>query len=428
MRGVLLLGSLVYLLVLLGLATFRRELLVLAIPLLVYLAAALPLQPREPSLSVERSLVPDRVMEGGPVTVRLSVTNESSRPHRLSVQDLVPPRLVPDVGRCLAAASLAPGETLVLTYGATPLRGVYSFRQVQVTIPGPLGLTQRMLVLPAPGCLLVLPRVARLRRLSVRPLRTRGHAGPVPARLGGSGVDFFGVREYQIGDPRRWINWRASARLPSALFTNEFEQERIADVGILLDARLRGDVGAGPNSLFEHAVHATASLADAFLRDGNRVALLIFGQYVQWTFPGYGKVQRERVMRALAGAELGDSDVFDSLENLPSRLFAAGSLLVLVSPVARDDVPPLLRLRARGYQLLVIRPDPVALETQQQTSHPSLELAARTLRVEAALVRRSLMQAGVQIVDWQVDQPFEQVVHSALRRVAPWTRPVGARA
>ena len=424
----LLLGSLVYLLVLLGLATFRRELLVLAIPLLVYLAAALPLQPREPRLSVERSLVPDRVMEGARVTVLLSVTNESSRPHRLTVQDLVPPRLVPDAGRCLTASSLAPGETLVLTYGATPPRGAYSFHQVQVTLPGPLGLTQRTLALAAPGRLLVLPRIARLRRLSVRPLRTRGHAGPVPARLGGSGVDFFGVREYQIGDPQRWINWRASARLPSALFTNEFEQERIADVGLLLDARLHSDVGAGPNSLFEHAVHAIASLADVFLRDGNRVALLIFGQYVQWILPGYGKVQRERIMLALAGAELGDSHVFDSLENLPSRLFAAGSQLVLVSPVARDDVPPLLRLRALGYQLLVIRPDRVALETQQQVSHPSLELAASTLRVEAALVRRSLLQAGVQIVDWQVDRPLEQVVHAALRRAAPWTRPMGARA
>jgi uncharacterized protein (DUF58 family) len=253
-------------------------------------------------------------------------------------------------------------------------------------------------------------------------------------------VDFFGVREYQMGDPRRWINWRASARHPSVLFTNEFQQERIADVGLILDARLRSVVNAGSEMVFEHAVHAAAALADVFLRDGNRVALLVVGQYVRWTFPGYGKVQRERLMRALASAEPGDSRVFDSLENLPTRLFPAGSQLVLVSPVARDDVPVLLRLRARGYQLLVIRPRPPALGLEGGSDGPTagsgrmvhpdagaLELAVRTLRVEAALVRRSLMQAGTRVVDWRVDVPFEQVMHAALTRVAPWTHPVGVR-
>jgi uncharacterized protein (DUF58 family) len=283
---------------------------------------------------------------------------------------------------------------------------------------------QREVVLAAPATLLALPRFARLRRLSIRPQRTRGHAGPVPARLGGSGVDFYGVREYQAGDAQRWINWRASARHPTALFTNEFEQERIADVGLILDARLRSDVVIGPESLFEHGVHAAAALADVFLRDGNRVALLVFGQFVQWTFPGYGKVQRERLLRALARAKPGDSRVFDSLENLPTRLFPAGSQLVLVSPVARDDVPTLLHLRARGYQLLVIRPDPVSLELRGLSPEPAVELAGRIRSVERTLVRRRLLRAGVQVVDWRVDIPFEQVVHGSLRRVPAWVRGV----
>ncbi|MCL7455525.1 MAG: DUF58 domain-containing protein [Anaerolineae bacterium] len=41
-----------------------------------------------------------------------------------------------------------------------------------------------------------------------------------PARAGPAPI--FGVREYQAGDPRRWINWRVSARHPRSLFTNEF--------------------------------------------------------------------------------------------------------------------------------------------------------------------------------------------------------------
>ena len=444
MKRILILGGLIYLLLLVGLACLDRRLLVLAIPLVVYLGAALPFGPGELRLRAVRSTSPDRTIEGSPVNVRLSITNEGTALEQLLVQDTVSPRLTVEDGKPAAAIALGPGETFEMEYTLKSGRGAYDWEHIQVTAGDLLGLSQRTTLVAAPGHLTVLPRVVPLRRLAIRPLRTRGHAGPVPARQGGPGTDFYGVREYQPGDPQRWINWRASARHwrasarhDAALFTNEFEQERIADVGLILDARARNEVRAGygvraghgvgtrNESLFEHAVQATASLADTFLRDGNRVALLVFGQYVDWTFPGYGKVQREQILRALAKAEPGESQIFDSLEFLPTRLFPAGSQLVMVSPVSRDDLPVLLRLRGRGYQLLVIRPDPIAFEMQGLASEPSLELAARILRAERGLVRRRLQQAGVQVVEWPVDRLLDQMIHASLGRVPPWFRSVG---
>jgi uncharacterized protein (DUF58 family) len=425
MRRILILGGLIYLLLLGGLASLDRRLLVLAIPLLVYLGTALPFGPGELRLRAVRSLSPDRTIEGPPVSVRLSITNEGSALEQLLVRDLVPRRLGVEDGKPAAAIALGPGETFEMEYRLRSERGTYDWEHIQVTAGDLFGLSQQTTLVPAPGHLTVLPRVVSLRRLAIRPLRTRGHAGPVPARQGGPGTDFYGVREYQLGDPQRWINWRASARHDAALFTNEFEQERIANVGLILDARARNEVRAASDSLFEHAVRATASLADTFLRDGNRVGLLVFGRYVDWTFPGYGKVQREQILRALARAEPGESQIFDSLEYLPTRLFPAGSQIVMVSPVSRDDLPVLLRLRARGYQLLVIRPDPVAFEMQGLASEPSVELAARILRAERGLVARRLRQAGVQVVEWPVDRMLDQMIHASLGRVPPWFRLVG---
>jgi uncharacterized protein (DUF58 family) len=146
---------------------------------------------------------------------------------------------------------------------------------------------------------------------------------------------------------------------------------------------------------------------------------------VDWTFPGYGKVQRERILRALTHAEPGESEVFHSLGILPTRLFPAGSQIVLISPVTRDDLPVLLRLRARGYQLLVIRPNGIDLEMQGLPHHREVELAARILRAEWGLVRRRLQQAGVQVVDWPVDRLLDQVIHATLGRVPPWFRALG---
>jgi uncharacterized protein (DUF58 family) len=88
-------------------------------------------------------------------------------------------------------------------------------------------------------------------------------------------------------------------------------------------------------------------------------------------------------------------------------------------------VPTLVRLRARGYQLLVISPDPVAFEARLLESYPSVNLAARIARLERVLLLRKLRQAGIQIVDWRVDQPFDQVVHASLGRTPHWFRAVG---
>jgi uncharacterized protein (DUF58 family) len=425
MRRFLLLGGLVYLLLLAGLVLVDGRIVALALPLVVYMATALIFAPGEPKLEFTRSLSDDRVYGGKDVVVRLKVANEGSALEQILVRDLHPKRLKVIDGKAEALTSLPPGETTELEYTVRTVRGSYVLGKVRVTASDALGLFRRESLHSVPERLLVLPDVLRLRRLPIRPLRTRGYAGPVPARQGGSGIDFFGVREYQTGDPQRWINWRISARHPRSLFTNEFEQERIADVGLILDARSRTSVKSRGASLFEHSIQATASLAVAFLSDGNRVGLLVYGRTLDWTLPGYGKVQRERVFQALARAETGESRIFDSLTYLPTRFFPAKSQLVLVSPLRTDDLPMLIRLRAHGYQLLVVRPDPVAFEMASLKPQPEVALAERIIRVERLLLLRKLQQAGIQVVDWRVDQPFDQVVHASLGRQSTWHRGIG---
>jgi uncharacterized protein (DUF58 family) len=418
---------LVYALLLVGLASLNGDLVALVLPLAVYLAAALLYGPGQLKLRAAHSLSDDRVHGGKAVTARLEVINEGGDLDEILVQDLLPPGLEVVDGSPSMLASLPAGDTLAFSYQVRAQRGGFRFDEVRITASERFGLFRRVASISAPAELFILPQPRPLKRVTIRPLRTRGYAGPVPARQGGSGTDFFGVREYQAGDPRRWINWRISARHPRSLFSNEFEQERIADVGLILDARSRSDVVAGEQSLFEHAVQATASLAEAFLGDGNRVGLLVYGRVLDWTFPGYGKVQRERMLRALARARTGESQVFDNLDYLPTRFFPSQSQLVLVSPLWPDDLPTLVRLRARGYQVLVVRPDPVELEVQALAPGPEVELAARIARVEWLLLLRRLQRAGIRVVDWRVQEPLDRAVHTSLGRLVPRPGLAGAR-
>ncbi len=416
MTKLFLLGFLVYGLIFASLATLNGGLLALTIPLLIYLGAGFLRQPETLRLKVSRSLSTDHVFPGEPVTVKLTLTNEGTWLDEVLLEDLLPNSLIQVDGQVSVMTSLPPGGTVQLVYRVQGKRGIYHFSAVRVTAGGHLSLFKKRTRLPAPGQFLVLPEVVRLQRVEIRPRQTRVYSGVIPARQGGPGVEFFGVREYQPGDPLRWINSRASARHAQTTFINEFEQERVADVGLILDARQQSDVPSSEGSLFEYSIQATTALADAFLNAGNRVGLFIYGRALNWTFPGYGKIQRERILWALAQAKPGAGHVFEKLEHLPTRLFPARSQLVLVSPLLPHDPDELIKLRARGYRLLVVSPDPIAFEQKERSKEREIVLATRIARLERKVLLGKLRQADIRVLDWPVETPFPQAAHAALSR------------
>ncbi len=429
MKRILFLGVTIYALVILAFASVNGALLGLALPVLLYMGVGLLFGPDDVELSVERDIGQDRVLPGVPVNISIRITNLGRRLESLSLFDQLPNGLTLIDGETSLMTSLEAGETAELIYTVRAERGYYRFREVVVETADRLGIRQKNVTFSAEGRLFVQPVVQRIGRVNIRPRGTRVYAGYIPARKGGSGIEFFGVREYQQGDPLKWINWRASARHRNSLFINEFEQERVADVGIILDTRRRSEVRVnGGNSLFECGVQAAAALAESFLNDGNRVGLLQYGTQLDWTYPGYGKVQRERILQSLARAEPGESMVFEKLENLPKRLLPANSQLVLISPLQNDDVDVLIQLRARGYALMVISPDPVifelaGLDAQDETS----SLASRLARIERTLMLHKLRQAGIQVLDWDVDTPLDGALHVTLSRPVPLVHPIEVR-
>jgi uncharacterized protein (DUF58 family) len=427
MRPLVLLGILIYALILAGLATLNGVLLMLALPLVVYLAAGLLETPAQPRLSVIRSLSSDRAAPDAPFAVTLAITNQGARLEELLLEDYVPAPLHIVDGAPRLLTALAPGATVELIYTVGGPRGRYRFAGMRATAHDRLGLVSRSVVVAAPAQLVVVPELIKLRQLAIRPRRTQIYTGLIPARQGGPGVEFFGVRAYRAGDPTRWINARATARHPEALFVNEFEQERVTEVGMILDVRARCDVRTARGALFEYGIQATAALADAFLDRGNRVGLLLYGNMLDWTFPGYGKVQRERILRALARAAPGDSAAFEELDRIPTRLFPARAQLVLVSPLLARDRDMLIRLRARRYELLIISPNPIAFEQHALGTGPEVALGARVAGLERAVLLRGLRQAGIMAIDWDVEQPFQQVAALALSRAPRWPRSAGGR-
>jgi uncharacterized protein (DUF58 family) len=355
------------------------------------------------------------------------VTNRGSHLEEVLLDDVVPADLKVRVGQSRRLIRLPKDSTYTFSYKVTGPRGGYGFETVKAKVNDHLRMTSREVQIEAKGQLFIFPPVTRLRHVAIRPRRTRVYAGSIPARVGGNGTEFFGVREYHPGDPTRAINWRASAHQAQddLLFANEFQQERVADVGIILDGRLRTNEFTHDHSLFEYSVQAAAALTDALLTQGNRVGMLVYAAFLRWTVPGYGKIQREKILYSLAHAKPGGSEVFSDLEHLPTRLFPPESQIILISPLHEEDLTPLVQLRAQGYQILVVSPNPVKFELSYLRQNPNVELAGRVIQMERTLMMQRVQRAGIQVLDWDVSEPFDLVVKRRLSRPPAWLRAVG---
>ncbi|NUQ83753.1 MAG: DUF58 domain-containing protein [Anaerolineales bacterium] len=421
----LFLGVITYALLLAGMATVSGGMFALMLPLVVYLLAGFLFAPDEIKLEATRHLNAERVLPHSEVQVTVTITNRGSYLEEVLVEDVLPADLKIASGLNRHLIRLPKGSSCAFTYTVTGPRGGYGFEKVRARVNDHLGVTSREVAIEAKGQLFVFPPVMRLRRVAIRPRRTRVYAGTIPARAGGSGTDFFGVREYQPGDPPRAINWRASAHTLNELYANEYQQERVADVGIVLDGRLRTNEFALGHSLFEYSVQAAAAIADALLTQGNRVGLLVYAMFLRWTVPGYGKVQRERILHSLAHARPGGSEVFSNLGNLPTQLFPPESQIILVSPLLAEDLLPLVQMRAQGYQVLAVSPDPVKFELSYLKKDQSVILASRVIQLERRLLLQKVQRAGIQVLDWDVSEPFDQVVMRRLSRPPARLRAVG---
>jgi uncharacterized protein (DUF58 family) len=369
------------------------------------------------SFSAGRKLEQSRSNGIASVEMRLSVQNKAAQAVHLLVDDNIQPGMKIIDGELSRRVTLQPGEMAEMVYTFTAIRGNFLWQSIPVLVSDPLDLIQARLLLPAKAATQIQPAFKKFKSIPLRPHSTLHVPGSIPAKLGGSGTDFFGVREYHAGDPLRSLDWRLTARHPRRFFTKEFEQKEIADIGLILDARQSAELRIGEESLFEHSVGATASLAEMFLHQGHRVSLLVYGRTMLNVFPGYGKMQRQRVMSCLSKATVdSDKQTTVPLNYLPIRMFPSKALIILVSSHTAADRPLFVRLRAYGYQVLLVSPDPIDFARPTLGHDATSQLAILAGRLERRLQLKNISQLQIRVIDWQVSQPLFPLVRNALTR------------
>ncbi len=183
----------------------------------------------------------------------------------------------------------------------------------------------------------------------------------------GRGMDFSEVREYQIGDDIRTIDWNVTARHGHP-YVKVYEEERELTVMLLVDASSSGEFGTVDRMKGEIAVEICALLAFSAIKNNDKVGLLIFTDRIEkYIPPRKGKTHVLRVLRELLyfKPEGTKTDIGLALEYL-SRVIPRRSAVFLVSDFQAKGFAPALRIANRKHDVVAIRlVDPRELELPQ---------------------------------------------------------------
>lgn len=328
-----------------------------------------------------RSDMRARAREGEILGVELSLTARR-RLSTIVLEEDLPDRLGTPVR--LPIATLAGGQEVHHSYRLQcRRRGAYKLGPLVVRWGDPIGLVQRQQTLADAFELLIHPSVEPV--LS-RPLTRQFEDPPIRPPVSKpwpSGLEFYGMRDYQPGDDLRRIVWKAMARTGRVL-VREAEQGITDQISIVLDNDMRHHSREDPSDSFETGVRIAASLGVKHLTEGYAVTTNVNEGPITKSLRAQGAPIR--LLDALARVELGKTP----LDKLIMRLVATpgrDAHNILITPRLGADVAAHLRmLLNKGVSILV-----VALIWDEE--------AAETLNTATAL--------GCQVVEMRPGQSIQ---------------------
>ncbi|MCU0931923.1 MAG: DUF58 domain-containing protein [Serpentinimonas sp.] len=102
----------------------------------------------------------------------------------------------------------------------------------------------------------------------------------------GAGLDLADLREYQLHDDVRHIDWNVTARLQQP-HVRQFTEDREMTVWFLLDLSASVDFGSGDRTKRQTSAELVGTLARLLTRHGNRVGAVLYGDGVQQVLPAH---------------------------------------------------------------------------------------------------------------------------------------------
>ena len=262
-------------------------------------------------------------------------------------------------------------------------RGRYSFEDVRVEIADPFALESVEIDLPAPGALLVYPRLVKLDRL-FSDSGTQSHDGRRLLLRRHSGFELHGVRQYEQGESLRRVHWRSTARR-GQLMVKELEDAPRDEIAVLLDADRVAVVGES----FDVQVRAAGSILESFVRRGRRAVLVVNSERHDVQQVHSAAADWRRALELLAAAEpTGTATAERLLAAHDSPVARALELVVVTARLERGLVDRLVQRALSRRKVSLVYVDAASFNGATRRPEPLL------LRLDAAGIPIAVVRSG----------------------------------
>lgn len=266
-------------------------------------------------------------------------------------------------------------------------RGVYTLGGTTLETGDPLGIYTITTEDPTSSTLAVMPPVLSLPQFEITASGMTGEGQPKRHALQET-INVSHTREMLPNDPMRLVHWKTTAR-QNKFFVRQFEGTPAGDWWLVLDLDRETQLGMGWDSIEEHSIILTSSLAAQGLNADHPVGLSINGGQSDWIVPRRNEYQLRSLLKALAVAAPSEIHLKDYLLRVGASFSSHCSLLIITADTNPEWIQALIPLVWRGIMPTVFLFDPVTFGGSAETKGISQVL--RSMSIPCHVIPKELL-------------------------------------
>ena len=283
----------------------------------------------------------------------------------------------------------------------------------------------------------ILKKIQRIEIFTNRLVNTV-FAGEYESVFKGQGITFDEVREYQVGDEIRTIDWNVTARMGQA-YIKQYVEERELVMMLVVDMSASTSFGSIAETKAEIAAEIAALLAFSAIKNNDKVGLICFTDTVEhFVAPRKGKRHVLRVVRDILHFQPKQSGTnIETALAFVDRVLKPHSVVFLISDFKDTGYEKQLRLSSKRYSLTAITlqdrrevelPDVGLIELEDAESGERVTIDTRSeearhlyreLNQRADAERRQVFRANqVDSIHIRTDEPYVKPIIQFFRQRA----------
>lgn len=198
----------------------------------------------------------------------------------------------------------------------------------------------------------------KVRKIEIKTRGLSNHlfSGEYHSAFKGRGMAFSEVREYQLGDEIRTIDWNVTARFNHP-YVKVFEEERELTVMLLMDVSASENFGTLSQQKQDLATEICAVLAFSAIQNNDKVGVIFFSDKIEkFIPPKKGRSHILMIIRELIDfkPENTGTDVAEALKYFTSAIKKRCTAFI-ISDFMSPDFEPELKIANKKHDIIALR-------------------------------------------------------------------------